>query len=110
MRFPNRVMVKKVKVAVLFEMPHIKQAYIARTLIQYKMPSYQYAKSHFVNILPEDHMLSSAIDEGFAALNTLGPRQNGYHFVDDIIDFIFFKENCWKICNLIELKFDIFVL
>ena len=37
-------------------------------------------------------------------INTLRPRQNGWHFYDDIFKWIFLKENVW-IQNTVWLKF-----
>ena len=41
---------------------------------------------------------------GETSINTLGPRQNGRHFADDIFKYIFLNENVW-ISIKISLKF-----
>ena len=50
--------------------------------------------------------LSSAYGfrETYQLLNTLRPRQNGRHFPDDILKWIFLNENVWISIN-ISLKF-----
>ena len=53
---------------------------------------------HFVSFNVNEHRTNSS------CFNTLGPRQNGRHFPDDIFKWIFLNENVWIWIN-ISLKF-----
>ena len=64
--------------------------------------------SHYEDDLPSDffpshpiHLSKEALSQG---LNTLRPRQNGWHFADDIFKWIFLNENVWILIK-ISLKF-----
>ena len=51
-----------------------------------------------------DHADCSQEGTNIMFINTLGPRQNGRHFPDDILKWIFFNENVWVSIE-ISLKF-----
>ena len=53
---------------------------------------------------PTGIVISSFVWPTSARFNTLRPRQNGRHFADDIIKWIFMNENVW-ISIYISLKF-----